>query len=53
MSGKLEFPGVLFHQFFKALKRDNFLQRDMDRLGPGLYAKNFCCFISEVRVEPD
>jgi len=53
MSGKLEFPGVLFHQFFKALKRHDFLQGDVHRLGSGLDTKNLCGFISKLRVKPD
>jgi hypothetical protein len=49
--GELQFAGVLFHQRFEALQRDDFPEGNMDGLGPGFHPEKFLRLICQVGVQ--
>ena len=44
---------VLFHEGLETLERDNFAQRDVDRLGARFYTKDLGGLVGELGIEAD
>src|SRR5580700_2408244 len=52
-SGKLEFAGVLLHQGFEALQRNDFAQSDVNGVSTGFRLEDSHGLVGQVRVQAD